>query len=99
KGYISIVISALMDLERLVQVLGQFHQQYPNVVFNLEENGGKTIQTHVRHYDIHLGLTSLPVAIKLFDSSPLSTGELHVVMHPPHTLTLKENVTVKDLKK
>lgn len=98
KGYISIGISALMDMERLVQVLGQFHQQYPNVVFNLDENGGKTIENQVRNNDIHLGLTSLPVDSKLFDSFPLYKGEFQVVMHHTHPLAQKENVTFKDLK-
>nr|WP_244969405.1 LysR family transcriptional regulator [Staphylococcus coagulans] len=93
KGY----ISALIDMERLVQVLAQFHQQYPNVVFNLDENGGKTIENQVRNNEIHLGLTSLPVDSKMFDSFPLYSEEFKVVMHHTHPLAQQQTVAFKAL--
>ncbi len=98
KGYISIGISALIDMERLVQVLAQFHQQYPNVVFNLDENGGKTIENQVRNNEIHLGLTSLPVDSKMFDSFPLYSEEFKVIMHHTHPLAQQQTVAFKALK-
>lgn len=98
KGYVSIGLSAIMDMERFGQVLGEFHQKYPDVVFNLNENGGKTIEAQVRNNDIHLGLTSLPVNNQEFDSFPLYSERFEVVMHHLHPLAHQQSVTISDLK-
>ncbi|PTK92711.1 LysR family transcriptional regulator, partial [Staphylococcus gallinarum] len=46
-GHISIGLSAVMNMNQFIHILGQFHQQYPNVTYNLVENGGKMIETQL----------------------------------------------------
>ena len=46
-GHISIGLSAVMNMNKFIHILGEFHQKYPNVTYNLVENGGKMIETLV----------------------------------------------------
>ncbi|MGU3218470.1 hypothetical protein ACVXZ0_06070 [Staphylococcus aureus] len=39
-GHINMGMSAVMNMKILINILGAFHQQYPNVTYNLIENGG-----------------------------------------------------------
>lgn len=98
KGHITIGLSAIMDMERFSRVLGQFHQQYPNITFNLIENGGKTIESQIRNGDINLGVTSLPVDDIQFDSFPLYAETFQVVAHRSHPLSQRQTVQISDLK-
>ncbi|MBI5974475.1 cidABC operon transcriptional activator CidR [Staphylococcus canis] len=98
QGHITIGLSAIMDMERFSHVLGQFHQKYPNVTFNLLENGGKTIETQIRKGDINIGVTSLPVDDLQFDSFPLYSEKFQVVAHQSHPLAKRSSVKISDLK-
>ncbi|UXR78188.1 MULTISPECIES: LysR family transcriptional regulator [unclassified Staphylococcus] len=97
-GHISIALSAIMDMPRFTEVLGLFHQRYPNVTFNLVENGGKTIEAKVFNGDINLGVTSLPVDSTRFDAFPLYAERFQVVVHRSHRLAQREIVSLTDLQ-
>ncbi|UXR71509.1 MULTISPECIES: LysR family transcriptional regulator [unclassified Staphylococcus] len=97
-GHISIALSAIMDMPRFTEVLGLFHQKYPNVTFSLVENGGKTIEAKVFNGDISLGVTSLPVDSTRFDAFPLYAEQFEVVVHRSHHLAQRESVTLSDLR-
>ena len=44
-GHINMGMSAVMNMKILINILGAFHQQYPNVTYNLIENGGKRLSS------------------------------------------------------
>ena len=46
-----------MNMNQFIHILGQFHQQYPNVTYNLVENGGKMIETQLINDEIDIGIT------------------------------------------
>ncbi|QLK86997.1 LysR family transcriptional regulator [Staphylococcus sp. 17KM0847] len=96
-GHIKIGLSAVMDMARLTKVLGLFHQEYPNVTFNLIENGGKTIEAQVRKGDINLGVTSLPVDSTQFDAFPLYSERFQVILHRSHPLAHKQMIALSEL--
>ncbi len=54
-------MSAVMNMKILINILGAFHQQYPNVTYNLIENGGKTIEQQSINDEVDIGVTTLPV--------------------------------------
>ena len=97
-GHITIGLSAIMDMARFTEVLGLFHQEYPNVTFSLIENGGKTIEAQIHNGDINLGVTSLPVDSTRFDAFPLYEERFEVIMHRSHRLAHKEKISLLELQ-
>src|SRR5699024_8907247 len=70
-GHISIGLSAVMNMNKFIHILVEFHQQYPNVTYNLVENGGKMIEHQLINDEIDIGITTLPVDQSIFHSLPL----------------------------
>ena len=48
-GHITISMSAVMSMRKFIGVLGDFHQLYPNITYNLIESGGKTVVLNKEH--------------------------------------------------
>ena len=44
-GHINISMSAVMSMRKFIGILGEFHQLYPNITYNLIESGGKLQST------------------------------------------------------
>lgn len=96
-GHISIGLSAVMNMNQFIHILGEFHQTYPNVTFNLVENGGKMIESQLINDEIDIGITTLPVDKTIFNSIPLYQEELRLVTHPDHPLAQYKSVEMKAL--
>ena len=47
-----------MNMNKFIHILGEFHQQYPNVTYNLVENGGKMIEHQLINDEIDIGITT-----------------------------------------
>ncbi|MCY1564573.1 LysR family transcriptional regulator [Staphylococcus pettenkoferi] len=96
-GHISIGLSAVMNMNQFIEILGEFHQRYPNVTYNLVENGGKMIESQLVNDEIDIGITTLPVDKAIFNSIPLYQEELRLVTHRNHALATRDSVNMKDL--
>ncbi|MEJ7230871.1 LysR substrate-binding domain-containing protein, partial [Staphylococcus epidermidis] len=77
---------AVMNMNKFIHILGEFHQQYPNVTYNLVENGGKMIEHQLINDEIDIGITTLPVDQSIFHSLPLYQEELKLVLNKEHRL-------------
>ena len=51
-GHISIGLSAVMNMNQFINILGEFHQKYPNVTYSLVANRGKRLETQLLNDDI-----------------------------------------------
>lgn len=97
-GHISIGLSAVMNMNKFIHILGEFHQQYPNVTYNLVENGGKMIEHQLINDEIDIGITTLPVDQSIFHSLPLYQEELKLVLNKEHHLAQYQQVKMSMLK-
>ncbi|PNZ59547.1 LysR family transcriptional regulator [Staphylococcus casei] len=97
-GHISIGLSAVMNMNKFIHILGEFHQKYPNVTYNLVENGGKMIETQLINDEIDIGITTLPVDKAIFHSIPLYQEDLKLVLNREHHLAEYKKVDMSMLK-
>jgi DNA-binding transcriptional LysR family regulator len=80
-GHISIGLSAVMNMKQFIKLLGEFHQLYPNVTYNMVENGGKMIEAQLFNDEIDIGITTIPVDSTIFNSIPLYQEDLKLVLN------------------
>lgn len=66
-GHITISMSAVMSMRKFIGVLGDFHQLYPNITYNLIESGGKTTENLILNDEVDIGVTTLPVDHQKFE--------------------------------
>lgn len=96
-GHISIGLSAVMNMNKFIQILGEFHKLYPNITYNLVENGGKIIESQLANDEIDIGITTLPVDGTIFNSIPLYQEDLKLVLNKEHHLAHRKTVEMKEL--
>ncbi|HEH3057647.1 TPA: LysR family transcriptional regulator [Staphylococcus aureus] len=96
-GHINMGMSAVMNMKILINILGAFHQQYPNVTYNLIENGGKTIEQQIINDEVDIGVTTLPVDHHIFDYTTLDKEDLRLIVSREHRLAKYETVKLEDL--
>lgn len=96
-GHINISMSAVMSMRKFIGVLGDFHQLYPNITYNLIESGGKTTENLILNDEVDIGVTTLPVDHHLFESISLNKEDLRVVLHREHPLAYKTKIKMEEL--
>ena len=97
-GHINIGMSAVMDMQQFIYILGEFHKLYPNVTYNLNESGGKSIETRLINDQIDIGITTIPIDENVFDYLPLYSEDLRLVVSKEHDLASRDSVTMAELK-
>lgn len=97
-GHISIGLSAVMNMNKFIHILGEFYQEYPNVTYNLVEKGGKMIETQLINDEIDIGITTIPVDQDIFHSIPLYQEDLKLVVNKEHRLANREQINMAMLK-
>nr|WP_222129150.1 LysR family transcriptional regulator [Staphylococcus capitis] len=96
-GHINISMSAVMSMRKFIGVLGDFHQLYPNITYNLIESGGKTTENLILNDEVDIGVTTLPVDHHLFESISLNKEDLRVVLYREHPLAYKTKIKMEEL--
>lgn len=96
-GHMDIGLSAVMNMQSLINMIGDFHQHFPNVTFNFVENGGKYIEQQLLNDELDFGITTLPVDQQRFEAISLNKESLCVVIHHEHPLARFQSVKMKEL--
>ena len=96
-GHITISMSAVMSMRKFIGVLGDFHQLYPNITYNLIESGGKTTENLILNDEVDIGVTTLPVDHQKFECISLNKEELTVVLNKEHPLAQKSSIEMEEL--
>ena len=78
-GHINISMSAVMSMRNFIGILGDFHQLYPNITYNLIESGGKTTENLILNDEVDIGVTTVPVDHHLFESISINKEDLRLV--------------------
>lgn len=87
-----------MDAERFLRVLGEFHDLYPSITFQLIEHGTKKIEEDVLHDRLDVGVTSLPTEEEAFHYFPFMQESLRVVFPRKHPLSYRKQVSLSELE-
>ncbi|WP_342610540.1 LysR substrate-binding domain-containing protein [Staphylococcus hsinchuensis] len=97
-GHIRLGISAILNVRFFTGRLKQFHNKYPNVTYEVIESGGKAIKQFLNNDEIDVGITTLPVNDDIYDSIPLYTEQLLLVVNKDSKYADVNAVHLKDLK-
>ena len=96
-GHLKIGIPSIINIRRLIHLISQFHETYPNVTFQLFESGCKTIEHDVYYGDLDMGITVLPTNNKNFNTFSFIEEKLKLVVHKDHRLAQHQTVNIDEL--
>ncbi|MDG0841959.1 LysR family transcriptional regulator [Staphylococcus equorum] len=97
-GHLKIGIPTIINIRRLIKLISQFHDSYPNVTFQLFENGSKKIENDIYYGDLDMGITVLPTNHKIFSTFTFLEEKLKLVVHKNHPLSDKNTIDIEDLE-
>src|SRR5699024_10657989 len=97
-GCLKIGIPTIINIRILINLISQFHEMYPNITFQLFENGSKKIENDIYYGDLDMGITVLPTNNKNFNTFSFLEEKLKLVVHKNHTLSKRKTVNIEDLK-
>ena len=97
-GRLKIGIPTIINIRILINLISQFHEMYPNITFQLFENGSKKIENDIYYGDLDMGITVLPTNNKNFNTFSFLEEKLKLVVHKNHKLSKRKTVNIEDLK-
>ena len=98
KGTVKLGLMPTTGVLLFPNVLAGFKKEYPQIDIQMVEYNAKQLKLKVEQGDIDLGITVLPVNSQLFETIPLLSEELVVLVDSEHWLVKRESVRLSDLK-
>ena len=98
KGTVKLGLMPTTGVLLFPNVLAGFKKEYPQIDIQMLEYNAKQLKLKVEQGDIDLGITVLPVNSQLFETIPLLSEELVVLVDSEHWLVKRESVRLSDLK-
>ncbi|WP_233711189.1 LysR family transcriptional regulator [Lederbergia citrisecunda] len=99
KGHIRIGLPTITNSFFFSKLLASFHHEYPDVTFQLEEDGSKVIEEKIIDNRLDIGVIVLPDDHSRLDYFSFINETLKLVVPSSHPLVKKEEVTLDELKK
>lgn len=97
-GHIRIGIPPIIDTSFFPKIIGRFHEQYPNITYQIIEDGSKKIEDSIENDVLDIGVIVLPTNSKVFHSFELLEENIRLILHPNHPLAKSEEVRLEDLR-
>lgn len=97
KGHIRIGLPPMAGSSFFPQVIGQFHEQYPEITVELVEVGAKKVEADVESGALDIGVGLLPTKADIYHSITIVKGRLMVLVHPTHPLANRSEVRLAEL--
>jgi DNA-binding transcriptional LysR family regulator len=98
KGTVKLGLMPTTGVLLFPNVLAGFKKEYPQIDIQMVEYNAKQLKLKVEQGDIDLGITVKPVNSELFETIPLLSEELVVLVDSGHWLVKRESVRLSDLK-
>lgn len=98
QGQLKIGLPPLMNVSKLIKVMKEFHENYPQVTFQLIEGGSRSIEDLLEKNEIDLGITVLPTEGRNFDTYHFIHEPLILVAHPEHPLVSRNSIQLAELE-
>ncbi|MGG0657495.1 LysR family transcriptional regulator [Rummeliibacillus pycnus] len=97
KGNVKLGLMPTVGVLLFPTLIGGFKKQYPQIDVQMVEYNAKLLEHHVENSDIDFGVTVLPVSSH-FETVPLLSEELVVIVNSNHQLVGKDFVRLEELK-
>ncbi|ERI09044.1 cidABC operon transcriptional activator CidR [Aneurinibacillus aneurinilyticus] len=97
KGFIRIGLPPMIGSSFFPKVIGKFHEQYPEIMLQLVEDGAKKVGTDVENGVLDIGVVLSPTNEEIFHSFSLVKEKLKLLVHPSHRLANREAVALTEL--
>ncbi|WP_285768734.1 LysR family transcriptional regulator [Peribacillus sp. SI8-4] len=97
-GHVRIGLPPIIDASFFPQILSRFHEQYPNITFQLVEDGSKKIEESVQKDQIDIGVIVLPTNIELFHHFSFLEEDINLIVHPSHPFANREEIDLSELE-
>jgi len=97
KGHIRIGLPPIFNAHTFLEIVGEYHEKYPGITFQLVEDGSKKIEEDVGNNSLDVGVIVLPTKNEIFDHFSFMEEDLKLILHPSHPLAEKEEVNLADL--
>ncbi|MGG4264472.1 cidABC operon transcriptional activator CidR [Peribacillus simplex] len=98
KGHIRIGLPPIIDASFFPRILSRFHEVYPDITFQLVENGSKKIEESVQNDLIDIGVIVLPTNTALFHYFAFLEEDINLIVHPSHPYACREEIDLADLE-
>lgn len=98
KGHIRIGLPPIIDASFFPQILSRFHEQYPNITFQLVEDGSKKIEESVQKDQIDIGVIVLPTNTSLFHHFSFLEEDINLIVYPSHPFANREEIDLAELE-
>ncbi|MGY0693901.1 LysR family transcriptional regulator [Virgibacillus sp. FSP13] len=98
KGHIRIGLPTVINSFFFSQLIGSFHKEYPEVTFQLEEDGSKRIEEKIISDELDFGVVVLPTNHNMLDYYTFVNENLKVVAPSSHPLANRGDVSLDELK-
>ncbi|MGG3804172.1 LysR family transcriptional regulator [Metabacillus fastidiosus] len=98
KGTIKMGLMPTIGVLLFPNILAGFKGEYPQIDIDMVQCSAKQLTLKVKQGDIDLGVTVMPVDSDIFETIPLLSEELVVIVDSEHWLVEKESVHLSDLK-
>ncbi|MGP4060525.1 cidABC operon transcriptional activator CidR [Halobacillus sp. H74] len=98
KGHIRIGLPPIMDADHFIRILGDFHQLYGGITFQLMENGTRKIEEDIIADNLDVGIAVLPTEGDEFDHFSFMKEELRVVVPYTHRFADRKQIRLEELE-
>lgn len=98
QGHIKIGLPPIMNVKLFIHTLGEFHESYPDISFELLESGSKRIEESIINDEVDVGITVLPTDTDTFHQFFLLEEQLKLVVPRSHKFAEREKVSLIELK-
>ncbi|MCK1993903.1 LysR family transcriptional regulator [Peribacillus muralis] len=98
KGHIRIGLPPIIDASFFPQILSRFHEEYPQITFQLVEDGSKKIEESVQKDQLDIGVIVLPTKTALFHHFSFLEENINLIVHPSHPFACREEIDLAELE-
>lgn len=98
KGHVRIGLPPMIGSGFFPRVLGDFRVTYPDVTFQLVEDGSIKVQQGVEDGSLDIGVVVLPANEEIFHTFTIVKETLMLVVHPSHRLADEKECSLHELK-
>ncbi|MBM4761384.1 LysR family transcriptional regulator [Bacillus sp. B15-48] len=98
KGTIKLGLMPTTGVLLFPNVLAGFKKEYPQIDIEMVEHNAKQLKRKVEEGEIDLGITVLPVDSEPFETIPLFSEELVVLVDSEHWLAERESARLSEMK-
>jgi DNA-binding transcriptional LysR family regulator len=97
KGHLRIGLPPIFDAHFFLKIIGNFHEKYPGITFQLVEDGSKKIEEDVERNLLDIGVIVLPTNNDAFQHFSFMEEDLKLILHTSHPLANRDEIDLAEL--